>query len=115
MGDEEEEQEDMDIEEVTVDASGEDEGTTSFPDIMKILPEVIDEAINDLFDGATSESSETEDEEDIIADPVVITVDADTTTEAAEVVLSTLGPIEPLEDPGLSDEDSEATTVSIQE
>merc|ERR1712013_965499 len=81
----------------------------------KILPEVIDEAINDLFDGATTESSETEDEEDIIADPVVITVDADTTTEAAEVVFSTLGPIEPLEDPSLSDGDSEATTVSIEE
>merc|ERR1712013_917907 len=81
----------------------------------KILPEVIDEAINDLFDGATTESSETEDEEDIIADPVVITVDADTTTEAAEVVFSTVGPIEPLEDPSLSDEDSEATTVSIEE
>merc|ERR1719277_2670327 len=105
----------MDVEEVAADASGEDEGTTSFPDIMKILPEVIDEAINDLFDGATTESSETEDEEDIIADPVVITVDADTTTEAADVVFSTLGPIEPLEDPSLSDEDSEATTVSIQE
>merc|ERR1719346_645640 len=115
--DEEDEDEDMDIEEVTVDASGEDEATTSFPDIMKILPEVIDEAINDLFDGATTESSETEDddEENIIADPVVITVDADTTTEAADVVFSTLGPIEPLEDPSLSDEDSEATTVSIQE
>merc|ERR1711963_778336 len=94
-----------------------DEATTSFPDIMKILPEVIDEAINDLFDGATTESSETEDddEENIIADPVVITVDADTTTEPADVVFSTLGPIEPLEDPSLSDEDSEATTVSIQE
>jgi len=115
--DEVDEEEDMNVEEVTVDASGEDEGTTSFPDIMKILPEVIDEAINDLFDGATTESSETEDEdeEDIIADPVVITVDADTTTEAADVVFSTVGPIEPLEDPSLSDEDSEATTVSIQE
>lgn len=113
--DKEDKEDDMDIEEVTVDASGEGEGTTSFPDIMKILPEVIDEAINDLFDGATTETSETEDEEDIIADPVVITVDADTTTEAADVVFSTLGPIEPLEDPSLSDEDSEATTVSIQE
>merc|ERR1711963_1035284 len=94
-----------------------DEATTSFPDIMKILPEVIDEAINDLFDGATTESSETEDddEENIIADPVVITVDADTTTEPADVVFSTVGPIEPLEDPSLSDEDSEATTVSIEE
>merc|ERR1711902_102751 len=89
----------------------------SFPDIMKILPEVIDEAINDLFDGATTESSETEDEdeEDIIADPVVTTVDADTTTEPDDVVFSTVGPIEPLEDPSLSDGDSEATTVSIEE
>merc|ERR1711962_967786 len=115
--DEVDEEEDMNVEEVTVDASGEDEGTTSFPDIMKILPEVIDEAINDLFDGATTESSETEDEdeENIIADPVVITVDADTTTEAADVIFSTVGPIEPLEDPSLSDEDSEATTVSIEE
>merc|ERR1712213_301100 len=113
----EDKEDDMDIEEATVDASGEGEGTTSFPDIMKILPEVIDEAINDLFDGATTESTETEDEdeEDIIADPMVITVNADTTTEAADVVFSTLGPIEPLEDPSLSDEDSEATTVSIQE
>merc|ERR1712012_1021423 len=117
MGEEDEEKDEENEEEGAVDGSGEDEATTSFPDIMKILPEVIDEAINDLFDGATTESSETEDEdeENIIADPVVITVDADTTTEAADVVFSTLGPIEPLEDPSLSDEDSEATTVSIQE
>jgi len=109
-------------EDVAIEASGEaDEevlGTTSFPDIMKILPEVIDEAINDLFDGATTDSADTEDE-GITADPVVITVDAETTTEAADVIFSTTGPIQPLEDPSLSDEgeaeDSEATTVSIQE
>merc|ERR1711971_1514284 len=101
-----------------IEASGEEEelGTTSFPDIMKILPEVIDEAINDLFDGATTDSADTEDE-DISADPVVITVDAETTTEADDVVFSTIGPIQPLEDPSLSEEgeDAEATTVSIQE
>merc|ERR1712130_926524 len=56
-------------------------------------------------------------DEDIIADPVVITVDAETTTEADDVIFSTIGPIQPLEDPSLSDEDedSEATTVRIQE
>merc|ERR1711971_1482028 len=101
-----------------IEASGEEEelGTTSFPDIMKILPEVIDEAINDLFDGATTDSADTEDE-DITADPVVITVDAETTTEADDVTFSTIGPIQPLEDPSLSEEgeDAEATTVSIQE
>merc|ERR1719361_913080 len=84
---------------------------------MKILPEVIDEAINDLFDGATTDSVDTEDDEGITADPIVITVEAETTTEAADVIFSTIGPIQPLEDPSLSDEgeDSEATTVSIQE
>merc|ERR1711971_847613 len=101
-----------------IEASGEEEelGTTSFPDIMKILPEVIDEAINDLFDGATTDSADTEDE-DISADPVVITVDAETTTEADDVIFSTIGPIQPLEAPSLSEEgeDAEATTVSIQE
>jgi len=107
-------------EDVAIEASGdgdeEELGTTSFPDIMKILPEVIDEAINDLFDGATTDSTDTGDE-DIIADPVVITVDAETTTEADDVIFSTIGPIQPLEDPSLSDEeeDSEATTVRIQE
>ena len=107
-------------EDVAIEASGdrdeEELGTTSFPDIMKILPEVIDEAINDLFDGATTDSADTEDG-DITADPVVITVDAETTTEADDVIFSTIGPIQPLEDPSLSDEgeDSEATTVSIQE
>merc|ERR1712061_126751 len=99
-------------EDVAVDVSGEEEEvvTTSFPDIMKILPEVIDEAINDLFDGATTDSDEDEDE-GITADPVVITVDAEATTEAGEV--PTIGPIQPLEDPSLSD--SDATTVSVQE
>merc|ERR1712061_495386 len=99
-------------EDVAVNVPGEEEElvTTSFPDIMKILPEVIDEAINDLFDGATTDSDEDEDE-GITADPVVITVDAEATTEAGEV--DTVGPIQPLEDPSLSD--SEATTVSVQE
>jgi len=106
-------------EDVAIESSGEDEeelGTTSFPDIMKILPEVIDEAINDLFDGATTDSDDTEGE-DITADPVVITVDDETTTEADDVTFSTTGPIQPLEDPSLSEdvEDAEATTVSIQE
>jgi len=108
---------DMD-EDVAIEASGEEElGTTSFPDIMKILPEVIDEAINDLFDGATTDSTTDTDDEGITADPVVITVDAETTTEADDVIFSTVGPIQPLEDPSLSDEgeDPEATTVSIQE
>merc|ERR1712061_337751 len=99
-------------EDVAVNVPGEEEElvTTSFPDIMKILPEVIDEAINDLFDGATTDSDEDEDE-GITADPVVITVDAEATTAADEV--ATIGPIQPLEDPSLSD--SEATTVSVQE
>merc|ERR1712130_839269 len=108
---------DMD-EDVAIEGSGEEElGTTSFPDIMKILPEVIDEAINDLFDGATTDSTTDTDDEGITADPVVITVDAETTTEADDVIFSTVGPIQPLEDPSLSDEDEdpEATTVSIQE
>jgi len=92
-------------------------GTTSLPDIMKSIPEIIDEAINDLFGGVTAGPEETEGA--ITADPIVITVEeAEATTTAPGIEFATDGPIAPLDDPNQTGDEetlAEGTTVSIEE
>ena len=85
-----------------------DSGTTSLPDILKMVPDIIDGVINTLFDGATTETALEKDKDGVTTDSTVITNDEnnETTTVAGNVEFSTLNEIRPLEDPTIAEEET---------
>ena len=95
--------------------------TTSLPDILKMVPDIIDGVINTLFDGATTEADHDDDAKGVTADHVVITTEKkiEATTVAGDVEFSTIGEIRSLEDPTLAKEKNvetaKATTISQED
>ena len=85
-----------------------DSGTTSLPDILKMVPDIIDGVINTLFDGATTETALEKDKDGVTTDSTVITNEEnnETTTVAGNVEFSTLNEIRPLEDPTIAEEET---------